>query len=320
MWACWGGVLGGAWSEGDGKGVLGEDRGGCTMRCRGGRTRVPAASGCWSWLLAAGVPTPLATLSGRECMAAGHRRPSTSFVCTAGTDAPPARLPLPGPSPRVCRVGMLMSCFLSTLVCCVLVMALPATDRPLPRIPSWSDRDRNEFVRDLRQIDVAGAAVTDTVPLEVLAAVDRGRNPEAVTKDTLYVRERVLCRFRPPRVAGGRGGEAGMGAGCRVWLALVSAGGAATDGEGAPCARVGARGLGGGRVRTCGMGDPVCERAGGRAMAVWFAAPVWDRGFGEDGAREMRIHSADADAPLLRPALPFSFLGRPLPSPPLPLP
>ncbi|KAK1869517.1 hypothetical protein I4F81_011993 [Pyropia yezoensis] len=43
----------------------------------------------------------------------------------------------------------------------------------------------NDFVRDLRQIDVAGAAVPDTVPLEVLAAVDRGRNPEAVTKDTL---------------------------------------------------------------------------------------------------------------------------------------
>lgn len=175
-------------------------------------------------------------------------------------------------------------------------------------------------MRDLRQIDVAGAAVTDTVPLEVLAAVDRGRNPEAVTKDTLYVRERVLCRFCSSRVGGGRGAEGGMGFGCRVRLALVSAGSATADGEGAQCARVGARGLGGGCVRTCRTVDPVCEGAGGRAMAVWLVAPVWERGFEEVGAREVRIPGADADVPLLRPPLPFSFLGRPLPSPPLPLP
>lgn len=38
VWECWGEVLGGACSEGDGTRVLGEDCGGCTMRCRGGRT------------------------------------------------------------------------------------------------------------------------------------------------------------------------------------------------------------------------------------------------------------------------------------------
>ncbi|GAB0492079.1 hypothetical protein MMPV_003338 [Pyropia vietnamensis] len=57
-----------------------------------------------------------------------------------------------------------------------------------------------KFVRDLRHIDVAGAAVPDTVPLEVLAAVDRGRNPEAVTKDTLYVRAGVRCRVFPAAI------------------------------------------------------------------------------------------------------------------------
>ncbi|OSX79192.1 hypothetical protein BU14_0084s0005 [Porphyra umbilicalis] len=43
----------------------------------------------------------------------------------------------------------------------------------------------NDFVKDLRQIDAVGATIPDTVPLDVLVAVDRGRNPEAVTKETL---------------------------------------------------------------------------------------------------------------------------------------
>lgn len=135
VWEYWGEVLGGAWSEGVGKGVLGEDCGGCTMRCRGGRTRVPASSGRWSWLLAAGVPTPLAPLPGTECMAAGHRRRSAFFFARPVLMPPPLLPPLPAPSACVCRVGMLLFSFLTTLVCCVLVTAFPATDRPPLPIP-----------------------------------------------------------------------------------------------------------------------------------------------------------------------------------------
>jgi len=51
---------------------------------------------------------------------------------------------------------------------------------------------RNDFVKDLRQIDALGATIPDTVPLDVLVAVDRGRNPEAVTKETLYVKVAVM--------------------------------------------------------------------------------------------------------------------------------
>jgi len=51
---------------------------------------------------------------------------------------------------------------------------------------------RNDFVKDLRQIDAVGATIPDTVPLDVLVAVDRGRNPEAVTKETLYVMVAVI--------------------------------------------------------------------------------------------------------------------------------
>lgn len=49
------------------------------------------------------------------------------------------------------------------------------------------DEQRNEFVRDLSDIDQRGAATTQTVPLDVLDAIDRGRNPEQATLNVLYV-------------------------------------------------------------------------------------------------------------------------------------
>lgn len=269
---------------------------------RGYPPRAAVGYGCW--LLACRCRWPRCVRANAWRLATGH---SAYFLFAQPVLMPPPLLsPCSRPPPVSVELDGCFFAFHSMLLCCVLVTAFPAIDRP-PRLPpSWSDRDRNEFVRDLRQIDVAGAAVTDTVPLEVLAAVDRGRNPEAVTKDTLYVRERVLGRFFPPRAGGGRGGEEGMGVWCRVSVTFVSGGGAASDAEEAQCARAGARGGRDGRARAVRMWGPACWSVAWKATAVWFFAPLWERGFEGGGAREVRVLGADADELLLRPPAPCS--------------
>lgn len=46
---------------------------------------------------------------------------------------------------------------------------------------------RNEFVGDLQTIDEKAKGVTATIPLEVIEAIDKGRNPQLVTYQMLYV-------------------------------------------------------------------------------------------------------------------------------------
>lgn len=46
---------------------------------------------------------------------------------------------------------------------------------------------RNEFVKDLREIDEKAKAVDAVIPLEVIEAIDKGRNPEHCTYQMLYV-------------------------------------------------------------------------------------------------------------------------------------
>lgn len=46
---------------------------------------------------------------------------------------------------------------------------------------------RNAFVKDLAEIDGKGAQVKHTIPLDVLDAIDKGRNPEQSTFNILYV-------------------------------------------------------------------------------------------------------------------------------------
>lgn len=42
-------------------------------------------------------------------------------------------------------------------------------------------------MRDLREIDRRGRDVNATIPIDVIEAIDRGRNPEMCTFQTLYV-------------------------------------------------------------------------------------------------------------------------------------
>lgn len=51
---------------------------------------------------------------------------------------------------------------------------------------------RNEFVRDLRAIDHCASKVDATIPADVIEAIDKGRNPEWCTYETLYVATTVV--------------------------------------------------------------------------------------------------------------------------------
>lgn len=46
---------------------------------------------------------------------------------------------------------------------------------------------RNEFVRDLQELEKCSKGVEAMIPIEVLEAIDKGRNPELVTYSLLYV-------------------------------------------------------------------------------------------------------------------------------------
>lgn len=45
----------------------------------------------------------------------------------------------------------------------------------------------NEFVRDLREVDSRAKLVSASVPMDVLEAIDKGRNPDLCTYQMLYV-------------------------------------------------------------------------------------------------------------------------------------
>ena len=47
-------------------------------------------------------------------------------------------------------------------------------------------------MRDLDKINERASATTQTVPLDVLDAIDRGRNPEHTTLQVLYVQQSNL--------------------------------------------------------------------------------------------------------------------------------
>lgn len=46
---------------------------------------------------------------------------------------------------------------------------------------------RNEFVKDLKEIDRLAQNVTARIPVEVIEAIDKGKNPEQCTYQMLYV-------------------------------------------------------------------------------------------------------------------------------------
>ncbi len=62
---------------------------------------------------------------------------------------------------------------------CECPNATRTATNPIPR--------SNQLVRDLDTIDERARATTQTVPLDVLDAIDRGRNPEHTTLQVLYV-------------------------------------------------------------------------------------------------------------------------------------
>lgn len=58
---------------------------------------------------------------------------------------------------------------------------------------------RNEFVRDLREIDRRGKNVNASIPMDVIDVIDKGRNPELCTYQMLYVN--YLSILRPYHVS-----------------------------------------------------------------------------------------------------------------------
>lgn len=268
------------------KGGAGGDWGGCTVRWRGGLKRVPAAGGCFlSPLATASLPTPLARAPGEwmnGCWPQGALCLSVFLFFARSILMTPSSCPRPPPSPLLCagRVSLCAMFFLGFFFFFFLPSLL-FSGYGAPRGRPFSllvDRNRNDFVRDLRQIDVAGAAVPDTVPLEVLAAVDRGRNPEAVTKDTLYVRARVRGRYFRHRwrvVAVGWGGG-GVGVGLERVTGACHLGRCGRGPGGEMCAFGGGGGCG--LMGTFRMGSPFYGEEGGRSFTVWFAA-LWQRRF-----------------------------------------